>query len=199
MAEPHKEILGQMDGTCVTMLGLIDDLLDATAIEQGQLELHVREVDLRAYLESARRANALLAEAKGIRLVLDLPEQLPTVSFDEERINQVVSNLLSNAFKFSNSDTTVTVGARVAGRRVEVFVADQGPGIQHGDLSKLFTEYGRANARPTGGERSTGLGLAIVKRLVEAHGGEVTLESRLGEGSTFTFSLPLDREATPDP
>ncbi len=116
---------------------------------------------------------------------------LPQVRMDPERISQVVNNLISNAIKFSNPDTTITLGAKSVGGSVEVYVADQGLGIPQDEVDKVFAEFGKTSVRPTAGEPSTGLGLAIVKRMVETHGGRIWVESQEGRGSVFTFSLPV--------
>jgi hypothetical protein len=174
-----------------TMLNLLNDLLDVSAIESGQLELDLRPVDVAAYLRDVHTANAMLARAKDIELALDLPADLPAVGMDANRINQVINNLITNAIKFSFPKTTITLRARVAGNELLVSVQDQGLGIPEQEMGKLFTDFGRTSVRPTGGEKSTGLGLAIVKRMVEAHGGRIWVESQVGVGSVFTFALPV--------
>jgi len=191
ISESQRQVMQSMNRTCETMLALIDDLLDVSAIESGKLELHCREIDLAEYLRDCHAANSLLAKAKAIELKLELEPALPKVSIDPDRINQVVNNLITNAVKFSHPNTSVTLRARAAGGEVDISVTDQGQGIPTEDLSKMFTAFGRTSVRPTGGEKSTGLGLAIVKRMVEAHGGRVWVESKVGEGSTFTFTLPI--------
>jgi signal transduction histidine kinase len=106
-------------------------------------------------------------------------------------MNQVMNNLIMNAIKFSYPDTTITLGAKTVDQGVAIWVADQGQGIPEVEIPRLFTEFGRVSVRPTGGEKSTGLGLAIVKRIVEAHGGRIWVESQVGRGSTFIFTLPV--------
>lgn len=192
----QRDILQRMDKSCQTMLGLIDDLLDVTAIEAGQLELKTREMDLTAYLEECHTTNAILAGAKSINLVLDLAPDLPQVVMDPDRINQVLNNLISNAIKYSFPNTVITLCARVTGDEVAIAVEDQGQGIPALELPKMFSEFGKTSVRPTGGEKSIGLGLAIVKRMVEAHGGRIWVESQVGVGSTFTFTLPLSTKDT---
>lgn len=190
VSEAHKKIMETMNRTCEAMLALIDDLLDVSAIESGKLELQLKEVDLGQYLHECHASNKLLAEAKSIELKLDLAPALPKVVMDPSRINQVVNNLITNATKFSLPQTAITLRARAVGEEVEVSVADQGQGIPPEELPKMFTAFGRTSVRPTAGEKSTGLGLAIVKRMVEAHGGRIWVESKVGEGSIFTFTLP---------
>jgi len=192
----QREILQRMDKSCQTMLGLIDDLLDVTAIEAGQLELKTREMDLTAYLEECHTTHAILARSKSIELALDLAPDLPHVVMDPDRINQVLNNLITNACKYSFPNTVVTLRARATGDQVAIAVQDQGQGIPASELPKMFTDFGKTSVRPTGGEKSIGLGLAIVKRMVEAHGGRIWVESQVGVGSTFTFTLPLSTKDT---
>ena len=115
---------------------------------------------------------------------------------DPDRINQVLNNLITNACKYSFPNTVVTLRARATGDEVAIAVQDQGQGIPASELPKMFTEFGKTSVRPTGGEKSIGLGLAIVKRMVEAHGGRIWVESQVGVGSTFTFTLPLSTKDT---
>jgi len=191
VSESQQEILERIDKNCAAMLVLINDLLDVSAIESGHLELKLREVNLAAFLQECRAANVLLAKAKDIELALDLAPDLPTVAMDPDRINQALNNLVTNAFMYSYPHTVVTLRARREGGEAIISVQDQGQGIPAQELDKLFTDFGRTSVRPTGGEKSVGLGLAIVKRMVEAHGGRIWVESQVGIGSTFTFTLPL--------
>ncbi len=187
----QRQVLERMNRACENMLNLINDLLDVSAIEAGHLELDLREVDLAAFLREAQAANAMLAKSKVIELVLDLAPDLPPVVMDPDRISQVINNLITNAIKYSFPQTTITLRARAMGQEVQIAVQDQGQGIPPAEIGKLFTEFGRTSVKPTGGEKSTGLGLAIVKRMVEAHGGRIGVESQVGVGSTFAFTLPL--------
>ncbi|MBF0293373.1 MAG: sensor histidine kinase [Nitrospinae bacterium] len=119
-------------------------------------------------------------------------ESSPLISFDHERIGQVLDNFLSNAIKFSPKDSTITVTLKADGIWSLVEVADEGPGIPAEERPSLFGEFQRLSAEPTGGEKSTGLGLAIVSKIVKAHGGEVGMKSgKNGKGSVFFFALPV--------
>jgi len=188
---PQREIMQNMNTACLTMLALIDDLLDVSAIESGRLDLRPEIVDLAQYLRGCHASNSLLARAKGIELELDLSPDPPKVTMDPSRINQVLNNLVTNAIKFSHPKTKVIVGAKVVGNEVRISVADQGQGIPEKEIAGIFSPFARGSVRPTAGEKSTGLGLAIVKRMVEAHGGQIMVKSKVGQGSTFTFTLPL--------
>jgi signal transduction histidine kinase len=143
-----------------------------------------------ALLRQVHRHNGLLAQAKGIELALDLEPGLGEVALDADRINQVINNFISNAIKFSEAGTKIMLQGRRLDGQIEVAVIDQGPGIPAAELEQIFAAFARGSVMPSAGERSTGLGLAIVKRLISAHGGEVAVASRVGQGSTFSFTLP---------
>jgi K+-sensing histidine kinase KdpD len=191
--ETQRRSVELMGKHCEKMLKMIDDLLDVTAIESGHIALQLEKIDFRQYLEERFRENSMIAKAKGIELELECREFLPQVMLDPARIEQVLNNLISNAVKFSKPNTKVILKAASSESEVTVSVSDQGPGIPPGELAGMFNYFAKTSVRPTGGESSTGLGLAIVKRLVEAHGGRIWIESELGKGSTFTFSLPIRR------
>lgn len=172
-------------------LQLLEDLLDITTLEHGSVALRMQEADLRGLVAAAVALNEHSAGRKGITVAVDVPEDLPRLRCDVERIEQVLSNLLSNAFKFSHPGTTVTVSARRLGDAVEVTVDDQGLGIRPEEISGLFSKFRRTSTRSTGGEKSTGLGLSICKNLVERHGGAIRVESAPGRGTRVSFTLPL--------
>jgi signal transduction histidine kinase len=192
MSEKQVAILHKMNKSCEGMLSLINDLLDVSTIQSGRLELNPEKVNLVDYLKDTHGTAELLAKGKSISVKLEADSNLPEVVMDPNRIDQVIGNLVSNAIKFSFPETTITIVARpTRGGKVAVSVSDQGQGIPEEEIPKVFEEFGKTSVRPTGGEKSTGLGLAIVKRLVEAHGGKIWLESHVGKGTTFTFTLPV--------
>ncbi len=176
---------------CDKMLTLIRDLLDVSAIEAGHLAMAPREIDLAAYLKKNAVDNRLLAKSKSMEFILEIPEDLPSIMMDPDRIDQVINNLITNAIKFSKPKGRVVLRAVPLEDSIAISVTDQGQGIPREEISKMFQYFGRTNVLPTAGEKSTGLGLAIAKRMVEAHGGKIGVESQPGQGSTFTFTLPL--------
>jgi len=176
---------------CDKMLSLIRDLLDVSAIEAGHLAMAPRETDLVAYLKKNAVDNRLLSKSKSIEFILEIPEDLPKIMMDPDRIDQVINNLITNAIKFSKPKSRIVLRAVPLENSIAISVTDQGPGIPPGEISKMFQYFGRTNVLPPPGEKSTGLGLAIAKRMVEAHGGKIGVESQPGQGSTFTFTLPL--------
>jgi signal transduction histidine kinase len=217
ISESQASVLGRVQEHARGMVDLIEELLDVNAIQAGHLVVRKEVVELGAFLRAEVENARPTAEDKGIEVVLELLESGPLVRADPRRLRQVVQNLLSNAIKYSHAGTTVSVGceevaseggsprgstpaeadgAASAGGSppmVRVRVRDQGQGIPAAEAERLFTDFGTTSVKPTGGERSTGLGLAIVKRIVEAHGGEVGVMTREGEGSEFHFTLPGHR------
>lgn len=192
--EPREviEILDTMRSSCAQMSALIDDLLDVSAIEAGTLVLRRRDADLADLVRDVIAQHATLAERKGIALEFRSDVSLPQVSFDRERLEQVLANLVGNAIKYSNAGARVVVHLdRPDERHVRARVEDRGIGIAPEFLPRLFRPFQHERRSGTSGEKSTGLGLAIVKRIVEAHGGSIEVQSRVGEGSTFTVVLPI--------
>jgi len=136
----------------------------------------------------------VLAQQKGIRLAIEHADDIPKMRIDRRKIEQVLNNLIGNAVKYSHRGTCITITITRGENHVTVKVTDQGQGIPSEDLPKLFKAFGRANVKATAGEQSTGLGLAIAHKIVEGHGGKMSVESQVGKGSSFSFQLPLNRE-----
>jgi hypothetical protein len=190
-SDKRKYFYSKIDKTTKRMFKLINDLLDFSAIESGNLSLEKSKISLSGFLKETINNNILTAQAKKIRIAGEIPSDLPELEIDERRINQVLDNFITNAIKFSSEDTKIIVKAEIIDDMVKISVIDQGQGIPDEEQVKLFSEFGKTSVRPTGGEKSTGLGLAIVKKIVAAHGGEVGVKSKVGKGSTFYFTLPL--------
>jgi signal transduction histidine kinase len=188
--EEYIVFLGDIDNQADYMLGLINDLLDVSQIESGRLVLNLETVDLPKFLEDTAHRHAALAASKGTHVLLETvpPGQ---VRADPIRLRQIVDNLVSNAVKYSPQRSVVRVRAFRTNGMWRIEVEDEGPGIRQEEQENLFEWFGRiASSKPTGDEKSTGLGLAITRRAVEAHGGEVGVESEVGVGSTFWFTVP---------
>ncbi len=169
-------------------LALVDSVLDLARATAGRLELAVAEVDLAALVEEARATLAPQAENKGVALFATAPPDL-LVQGDPVRLRQVLLNLAGNAVKFTERGW-VTIAAHAVRGGAELCVTDTGPGIGPDELPRVFDEFDRAGPGATNGRGGAGLGLAIARKLVEAHGGTIRAESRVGEGSTFTVWLP---------
>ena len=175
------------------MVKLITDLLYISKIEAGKLKLELQETDLIGLVERNIELNRLLLEQKQIRISFFAEDDFPMVFVDSAKIEQVLNNLISNAGKFSAPNTEVEVRAAKSDTEVIISVRDEGQGIPPDELNRLFIPFENLSVKSTGGEQSTGLGLAIVKRVVEGHGGRIWVQSEVGVGSTFSFSLPLTK------
>jgi signal transduction histidine kinase len=191
LSEMQQEFIETIHAASSSMLALVNDFLDISVIESGKLELQISRGSLQELIEERIKINRMVAEKKGIRLHTHL-EALGPVPFDPNRLAQVLDNLIGNAIKFSPHGSYVDVLLHSEDGMVKCSVRDQGPGITPEDQAKLFREFQRLQAQPTGGEKSTGLGLSIVKKIVDAHGGQLAVDSRVGFGSTFSFLIPLE-------
>ena len=172
------------------LLGLINDLLDISHIEAGMMELEFRKMDLAALIRSVMATASALVRHKDVELRVEVAPDLPPVWADAQRIRQVLLRLLSNAAKFTD-EGSITVRAWREGDEVLVSVSDTGVGIPPGDHERIFRQFEQARAEDGISPQGAGLGLALSKEFVEMHGGRIWVESEVGKGSTFTFSLPL--------
>lgn len=172
---------------------LVDDLQELSRIEAGAFELNRKPVDIASLLQGAcRRLERQYAE-KGVALLVDSPERLPPVMADEDRLNQVLTNLLGNALQYTPQDGQVRLAAHQQGDEVLVTVADTGVGIAAEHLPHVFTRFYRVDKSRSRAGGGSGIGLTIARHLVEAHGGRIWAESQgAGKGSTFGFTLPLN-------
>jgi signal transduction histidine kinase len=186
----QEEYLDDIVTSANHLLALINDVLDLSKVEAGQVELQVAPFSLRDALERGVSMVREQATTDGVRVALDANGGLDVVTGDERRIRQVIFNLLSNAVKFTPTGGLVDVSATQRNGEVMVSVADTGPGIAAGDLNRIFEEFQQTEAGARQRE-GTGLGLALSKRFVEMHGGRIWCDSELGKGSTFRFTLPL--------
>ena len=190
VTDKQKEPLERIESTCYRMLDLIDNLMNLSDIESGEMTLEKEQVNVKEILTNFYLDSSSLAEEKSIDVKLDIPEKLPELKIDKNKIIQVIDNYFSNAVKYSKPETEITIGASMSEDSVEIYVQDQGQGIPKDKQHKLFTKFGKAGVKPTGKEKSTGLGLYISKIFIEKHGGAVGAESEHGKGSRFYFSLP---------
>jgi len=186
----QAEFLGLAKRNVSRLANLINDVLDYQKLESGRMELHLEEGDLNALVEETRKTMDPVAKSKGLELRVDLANNLSKMKFDPYRIIQVLNNLVNNAIKFTDKGV-VTIKTSQWEGSVYVTVFDTGIGIREEDLHKLFQTFSQI---ATGTERktgSTGLGLAISKQIVQQHGGQIWVDSNFGQGSAFTFRLPI--------
>jgi PAS domain S-box-containing protein len=173
------------------MAELISNLLDAASIEGGSFRVHPAETNVSALVAESVDASAPLASQRDILIETEWDDPLATIECDANRIRQVLGNLLGNAIKFSPDGTRVKVTARREGASYVFAIQDQGPGIPRENTSLVFDRYWKGKQS---GRAGTGLGLYIARGIVTAHGGELSVESVVGEGSTFSFSIPVAQE-----
>jgi signal transduction histidine kinase len=182
--------LGRIRAAGRHLLTLINDVLDLSKIEAGQLKLALGEYAMTDVVHSAVGATESLANEKRLSLRAEVPPDLPAGRGDERRLVQVVLNLVGNAIKFTEAGG-VTVRARADNGIFTVTVTDTGPGIAPADRKRIFEEFQQADSSSTKEKGGTGLGLSIAKRIVEMHGGRIWVESEVGKGSTFGVSVPV--------
>jgi signal transduction histidine kinase len=187
--EKQEEYLEDILSSGNHLLSLINDVLDLSKVEAGQVELEVTPFSLRDSLERGVVMVRERATKEGVRIALVAGPEVEVVEGDERRIRQVIFNLLSNAVKFTPAGGAVDVSAARVDGEVRVSVADTGPGLAPEDHERIFEEFQQTEAGVEQRE-GTGLGLALSKRLVELHGGRIWVDSELGKGSTFVFTLP---------
>ncbi|MCP4146745.1 MAG: response regulator [bacterium] len=190
LTEEQKELLEMINEASEGMLTLLNNLLDVSKIESGKLEIKIRKTSFKKILSVTVKLNKLLARKKDITFNTNIPE-IPSFRFDPEHMTQVFDNLMSNAIKFSPPGSTIYISLEQKDNLAKVTVKDEGPGISENDQARLFKEFQRLSAKPTGGETTTGLGLVIVKKIIEAHSGFLEVTSKPGEGATFSFSIPM--------
>jgi signal transduction histidine kinase len=189
--KPDAEIISSLNEEVALLSRLVNELQDLSLAEAGELKLVYQAEDITKLVKQAVTPWQPQLAAKELSLSFDLPDNLPLVSIDWQRVNQVLHNLLENAVAHTGKGGAITVAAAKQGDWVEVSVSDTGEGIPAEDLPNIFERFfrvDRSRARATGGG---GLGLTIAKRLVEAHGGKITVQSKLGKGSRFSFTLPM--------
>ena len=188
----HTELLGVALKSCERLVRIINDMLDLSKIEAGRLQLNRAILSVETLIDQASADLEPVAAQAGVRLAIAVEAGLPPINGDADRLTQALVNLVSNAIKFSPANSTVRIAARLAGGGVAVSVTDQGRGIAPEDISRLFQKFRQLDQPGTRRTGGTGLGLAITKGIVEEHGGAVVVDSVLGQGTTFTFTLPLD-------
>ena len=188
--EKIREVLERLEKNGRHLLGLINDVLDLSKIEAGQLILSLNDYSMGEVVQTAITAVEALAVEKKLELKTRIPQDLSIARGDEQRIAQVLLNLLGNAIKFTD-EGEVRVEVTDSDETFLVSVADTGPGISEADQQIIFKEFQQADGSSTREKGGSGLGLSIVKKIVKMHGGRIWVESDVGKGSTFRFTLPV--------
>jgi signal transduction histidine kinase len=192
----QREYLGIIMEKGENLLQLITSILDISKIEAGRVRLVLSEVDASQVMRDAVATLLPVARKKGIRVACE-PAALPRIMADRDKLRQCLVNLCSNAVKFTPAGGSITVRGDLAGERLALHVADTGIGIAEEHLAKVFDVFYQVDGSSTREYGGAGLGLSIVRSFVEAHGGEVTVRSNPGQGSTFTLLLPIRAAVAP--
>jgi signal transduction histidine kinase len=187
----QTRFLNTIDKQSERLAELIGDLLDVSRLELGKFVLKRQRLSLRDTIRSAIYELSNLIKEKAILIVDNIPEGLPEIEADESRIKEVMLNLVGNAIKFSSEGSKITVNAQATHNEILVQIIDQGIGIPAEALPNLFQRFYQIDGSNTRSKGGLGLGLYISKQIVEAHGGQIRVESKLAQGSTFSFTLPL--------
>lgn len=190
LSDRQKDFAKEVKNMSKSMLNLVNDLLDVSVIEQGKIVLRTENANFIQFCRQTIDRNMKLADKKQIKVRWSCAVDEVMMNFDPEKITQVVVNLFTNAIKYSAAETTVLIALDDSEEEVRFSITDEGQGIEAKELETLFKPFQKTSAVTTGGEGSTGLGLFIVKKIITAHGGQISAESRPGVGSVFTFSLP---------
>jgi signal transduction histidine kinase len=189
-SEKMSAVLKRLESNGRHLLGLINDVLDLSKIEAGQLVLDLNDYSLQGVTQTVYSVVEPLAADKKLAFKVEVTSDLPRGRGDERRLTQVLLNLVGNAIKFTDSGK-VSIDVGVADGSFKVAVCDTGPGISAADQAKLFQEFQQADNSITRKKGGTGLGLAISKRIIEMHGGRIWIDSTVGQGSTFSFTVPI--------
>jgi signal transduction histidine kinase len=196
--EKAQTVLKRVESNGKHLLGLINDVLDISKIEAGQLKLSLTDYSMKDVVYSVFSAVEPLAAKKKLDFKVDVSPDMPPGHGDGQKITQVLLNLAGNAIKFTDTGEVVIKAATVNGA-FSVAIHDTGPGISAADQTRLFQQFQQADNSITKTKGGTGLGLAISKRIIEMHGGSISVDSSVGQGSTFTFTLPVKVERQVNP
>jgi signal transduction histidine kinase len=196
--EKAQAVLKRVESNGKHLLGLINDVLDLSKIEAGQLKLLLADYSIKDVINNVASAVEPLAAKKKLAFKVDVRPDMPTAHGDEQKLTQVLLNLAGNAIKFTDAGE-VAIKVTPANDSYTVAIQDTGPGISSADQTKLFQQFQQADNSITKSKGGTGLGLAISKKIIELHGGSISVKSSVGKGSTFTFTLPItvERQAVP--
>ena len=192
----QQKWLRKIQATGRKLVDLVSDFLDVAKIESGRIDLVNEDVDLKQLIAGAVESYLPLAQEKQIVLREAVEPDLPSIHADPRRLDQVLANLVSNAIKFTSQGGIVELGACLNGSGVKVYVKDSGVGISQDEIGTLFEKYRQTTSGKTSTKKGTGLGLVISKMIVEAHGGQISVESEEGKGCTFFFSLPCATQSS---
>jgi signal transduction histidine kinase len=186
----QRKWLAKIETNCRSLIDQVSDFLDFSRIDAGKLQLNGGPTDIGSQIREIVAEHCIEAEKRNITLTAKVDEQLPVVWADSRRIGQVLTNLMSNALKFTDAGGTIEVSAWQCQGSVVVSVRDSGVGIAAEEQKDIFQMYSQLSSSEKSPRRGSGIGLAVCKKIIEAHGGRIWFESGRGQGSSFYFSLP---------
>jgi signal transduction histidine kinase/GGDEF domain-containing protein len=192
--ENQKKFLSMAERNISRLTNILNNLLDLSRIESGKIDMKIEELDPRALIEFILSSLRPQAEGKSTQLKIEIQKELPVVYGDREKVEQILTNLVGNAIKFTPEGGEISISAKPSPRgenKLAISVRDSGIGVAEDQLEKIFEKFHQVEGSLHRSVSGTGLGLAITKGLVEAHHGEIWVESEIGKGSTFTFTLPI--------
>jgi signal transduction histidine kinase len=199
VTEDQKKWLSKLTETARQLVNLVNDFLDVSKLEAGRIDLTIEEVELEKLLDASFGNFHFLASERNVGLRRSMTDSTLRIQGDRRRLEQVLSNLLSNALKFTPPDGVIEVGTASSDTEAKVWVQDTGVGIAANEIDSLFEKYKQTSSGKTSEYKGTGLGLVICKMIVEAHGGKIWAESEQGKGAKFTFTLPSKRAEPSEP
>lgn len=190
--EAVDKMCDQIKEAGIKMNHLVNELLESARKEASKIQLKFTKINLAAVVQTVVKTNEVLANKKNIKMELQILDE-PMIKADEDRVTEIADNIINNSIKYSPQGKKITVTVFTANKNAVVRVKDEGQGLTEEDKSKLFQRFVRLSAQPTAGESSTGLGLSIVKTLIEAHNGEIEVDSEgKDKGATFIIKLPAE-------
>ncbi len=193
LTEKQARYISNVLNSGTHLLELINDVLDISKVELGEMELHVQKINVPSFFDEVKTLIKPLAAKKSIRLKVNLENEYPDMYADSVKLKQIIYNLLSNAIKFTPEKGNVDINAKLIENNLQVCVSDTGIGISENDQKFIFDPFRQADSASNRKYGGTGLGLALTKQFVELHGGIIKVESEIGKGSTFTFTIPINK------
>lgn len=190
--ELEREFMENIKKSCQFSLSLLNDLLDFSALESGYLILKKETVNYVSFIREIIDINRIICSHRKIKIFVFITNGVYNLSMDKNKVEQTINNLLSNAIKFSPDNSSIRITVNKKEKEIITTIKDMGPGIKSDEIEKLFKPFQRGTSQPTGLEKGTGLGLAISKNIIEAHGGTIWVNSELGKGAEFSFTLPIN-------
>jgi signal transduction histidine kinase/CheY-like chemotaxis protein/AraC-like DNA-binding protein len=192
---PHEHVLNSMKRNAQRLLSLINQLLDLSKMDAGQMQINIQQNDMARFIQTIASSFSSLAEKRGIRFEIIQNRKEAIAYYDTDKIEKILTNLLSNAFKFTQNEGKITLSAKYTDdfKEVEIIVSDTGIGIDSQKIGHIFDRFFQADATEQRGYEGTGIGLALVKEMVEFHKGNIRVESTAGKGTTFIVKLPIDK------